>query len=411
MIGYDEAIRIIEAQGKQHGLTPETISLDEIANRICAEDILAPIANQPFDNSAMDGFALKAEDLSGAANDNPVTLEVIGRIIAGAAEVFRAPSHGQCYEIMTGAPMPPGCDTVVPVEKTEVRKDKVLFRAAPSRDENVRRAGEDFPAGALVARKGMKFNIQHILPLATLGIGQIRVLRKPKVAMLSTGLEVVDDLKTKLDPGKIYNSTGPYLRQMLPALGAETLFYGTVADEPGEFRKKLVQMVSRNVDIIVTTGAVSAGAYDFIRTVLEESGAEVLFHKVRIRPGKPVLFARLPDGGPLFVGLPGNPVASAAGLRFFVYPLMRAMQGLSTEEPQKGLLCNNHNKGKAEFRLFLRAAVRHTGKTTHEVEILQKQQSFMVSSFIEANAWAIAPEGVSEMKAGDLVDFFPFLPC
>lgn len=306
--------------------------------------------------------------------------------------------------------MPSGCDTVIPVENVKRDKEKALFYNASVKGDNVRRAGEDFAAGDVILQKDQMLNGHHILMLATLGIGKVEVVKKPKVAVLSTGLEVVDDLDVKLGDGQIYNSTGPFLRRILPSIGAEAVSCGTVADEPEKFRQKLSCMIGNGVDLIVTTGAVSAGAYDFIRTELERAGAEILFHKVKIRPGKPVLFAKFPDGGPLYIGLPGNPVATAAGVRFFVYPLLRAMMGRTQEKPHKAVLKNDYRKKKSDFRFFLRAVTAVNDKAVLEVEIAAKQQSFMVSPFTGANVWAVAPEGTEALKAGDVVDVYPLIP-
>lgn len=410
MISYDAAMELMRREGAARPLSSEIIALEGIAGRICCDAVASPIANQPFDNAAMDGFALKSEDLAHAVNDNPVALDVLGRVAAGDAAPSKAPARGQCYEIMTGAPMPPGCDAVVPIEKTERRKKQAMFRQTADRSENVRHAGEDFTIGETVLERGQVLNEHHVLVLATLGIGQVKVLCRPKVAVLSTGAEVVDDLKAALGPGRIYNSTGPYMRSVLPAFGADAVLSGTIADEPESFRRKLSSMTERGVDLVVTTGAVSAGAHDFIRQELEKAGAEILFHKVKIRPGKPILFAKLPDRGPLFIGLPGNPVATAAGLRFFIYPLIRAMQGLAPEPPKQALLKNNYSNRQSDFRFFLRAVTRHTDKTTYEIEIQPKQQSFMVSPFVHANAWAVVSEGTETVKAGDMMGFYPLYP-
>jgi len=411
MISYDDAISIIRRCGKNRQLETEAVALEDIDGRICAEELRAPMANQPFDNSAMDGFALDSRQLLNASNEQPVKLKIAGRIVAGEAAPTQAPAPGKCYEIMTGAPMPPGCDTVVAVENTEKQAQGVVFWVSSEKGNNIRLAGADFAEQEVVVEVGARLDLRQILPLATLGLGRVNVLCKPKVSVLSTGLEVIDDLDQPLESGQIYNATAPYLRQMLPALGADTRFCGTVADDPQEFRQKLQEMIACGSDIIVTTGAVSAGVCDFVRSELEAMGAEIMFHKVRMRPGKPILFAKLPDGGPLFVGLPGNPVATAAGLRFFVYPLMRAMQGLPPEQPKRGVLKSGSTNKKADFRFFLRAVSRHTNHITREIEILPKQQSFMVSAFVDANAWALAPEGVAEINEGDLVDFYPFLPA
>lgn len=405
MISYEEALDIIHQAGGQRRLSDELISVVDVAGRICADEIVAPVANQPFDNSAMDGFAMKAEDLARAANDNPVALEMIGHIAAGDPGRFKAPAHGQCYEIMTGAPLPPGCDTVVPVEQTEKGPGKkILFQISPDRGDNVRRAGEDFTAGDIVVGRGHVLATGHVLTLATLGIGKVRVFKKPRVALISTGPEVVDELGEKLESGQIYNSTRPYLTAAL-AQDAEVKCCGTVPDDPGIFRNKLSCMIGNGVNIGISTGAVSAGVHDFIPSVLKDMGAEILFHKVAIRPGKPILFARFPENGLLFVGLPGNPVSSAAGLRFFVEPLIRAMQGLPPEKPQYALVKNAFGK-KQGLRFFVRGKLAHTDKTTHEVEIPGKQQSFRVRPFIDTNVWVSIPEEIESLKPGDLVEIY-----
>ncbi|EGH00203.1 Molybdopterin biosynthesis protein MoeA [gamma proteobacterium IMCC2047] len=410
MICYEEAVAIIRSCGEGRRLETESVALEAIAGGTCAQAVTAPMANQPFDNSAMDGYALHSAALEGATPETPVILDVIGRVVAGERTPEQSPLVGQCYEIMTGAPMPPNCDCVVPVENAELQGDKVVFFEGAESGRNVRLTGADFAADELILNTGTRLDLRHILPLATLGVSQVKVVRKPRVAVLSTGLEVIDDLDQPLQSGQIYNASAPYIRQMLPALGAEASFFGTVADEVSVFRDKLDEMMASGADILVTTGAVSAGVCDFIRRELEAKGAQIMFHKVKMRPGKPILFAKFPNGGPLFVGLPGNPVASAAGLRFFVYPLMRAMQGLPPEQPKHGVLKRGSNNKKAEFRMFLRAVSRHTDNTTREIEILPKQQSFMVSAFMAANAWAVATEGVADIREGDLVDFYPFLP-
>lgn len=407
MISYEDALRIIRETAGQKRLSAETVGVEEITGRICAQDISAPVANQPFDNSAMDGFALRIEDLARAANGNPVALDMIGHIAAGDPSSFGAPAHGQCYEIMTGALLPPGCDAVVPVEQTEKGAGrKIMFRAAPGCGDNIRRAGADFSVGDAVVGKGAVLETGHILALATLGVGKVSVLKRPRVALISTGREVVDDPGAKLGPGQIYNSTRPYLHAALSGLNAEVKCCGTVPDDPQAFKDKLSCMLKNGVDVGVSTGAVSAGVHDFIPSVLKDMGAEILFHKVAIRPGKPLIFAKFPGNGPLFVGLPGNPVSSAAGLRFFVQPLLRALQGLPPEEPQYALLKGSYVKGKTGLRFFVRGRLRHTGKTTHEIEIPEGQQSFKVRPFVDTGVWVSVPEDVESLKAGDVVAVF-----
>ncbi len=404
MLSYKEALSIIHKEGGQKRLRDEIVDVSAIAGRICAADVVSPVANQPFDNSAMDGFALKAADLSQVSKDNPASLQLIDQIAAGNTQAFAAPGAGQCYAIMTGAPIPPGCDAVVPVEKTEKAADgKILFRVPVGVGENIRRTGEDFAVGDRVLERGMLLKPGHVLALATLGIGQVPVLQRPKIALISTGPELVEDFGAPLKPGQIYNSTKPYVQAVLAESGIETQFLGTATDDPKSFRDKISAMVDGKIDIGLSTGAVSAGAHDFVPSVLKEMGAEILFHKVAMRPGKPMLLAKFPGDGPFFFGLPGNPAASAAGLRFFVAPIIRAMQGLPPEEPQYAVLETPYRKGDLPLRFFMQAVVRHTEEGILVVEIPQKQPSFMVSPFTVSNAWAVIPEDVTQLNAGDLV--------
>lgn len=408
MIPYAQALGLIHACGENLRAVSETVLLEQSVGRILAADIIAPMANQPFDNSAMDGFALRAEDLSRASNDNPAALEMIEHVAAGGALASRSLSTGQCYEIMTGAPLPPGCDAVVPVEKIKkTGNGKILFDAPTVVGDNIRRKGADIQAGETLLSRGVRVTPEHILALSTIGVGKISVSKCPRVALLSTGPEVVDDLSSPLQQGQIYNATGPYLRAMLAQMGADVLPLGTVGDDPSLFKKKILDVLSEKPDIILSTGAVSAGVHDFVPSVLRDLGAEIFFHKVAIRPGKPVFFARLPKKGPVFFGLPGNPVSTAVGLRFFVHPLYLSLQGLPPEQPRTARLAKDYTKKKADLRFFLRAFLRETENGVQEITILEDQQSFMVSPFVKSNVWVSIAEDCPSLEAGDAIEFFP----
>lgn len=407
MISYNEAIAIILEQGKASLLDAETISLSAISGRICAEDIHAPIANQPFDNSAMDGFALMAGELDGAAHDNPVVLVMAGHLAAGDGTVVSAPLRGQCYEIMTGAPLPPGCDAVVPVERTERDKNgRVLFRAPARMGENIRRAASDFAIGDKVLESGAVMQSGHVLSLATLGIGAVQVVRKPTISLISTGLEVVDNLEASLGSGQIYNSTGPYLTAISSELGLEQVAGVSVGDDAALYKASLLEAAKSGCDLVLSTGAVSAGVHDFVPTVLQEMGAKIFFHKLAIRPGKPLLFAKLPNGGPFIFGLPGNPVSTAVGLRFFVLPLLRAMRGLPIEEPKYAMLAEDYKQNKAGLRLFLRGMLICGEDGVNRVSIIPKQQSFMVSPFVKSDVWVMIPENSARVECGKCVSIY-----
>lgn len=406
MIDYNEARKIVIKAAAEKPAPVETLPLEECAGRIIAQDALAVTTNQPFDNAAMDGFALRAEDVAGATETSPESLKSVGRIAAGDKPPERAVCEGECFEIMTGAPLPKGACAVVPIEKTEQAGGFVRFFSPANHNDNIRRAGEDFETGAVLIEKGTSIGAHHILPLATGGIGSLEVYKSPRVGVISTGLEVVDDLARPLAPGQIYNSNGPYLRAALAEKGADIVPLGTVADDPDLYRKKLEYALDQGVDVIVSTGAVSAGAYDFVPAVLNEMGAQTLFHKVSIRPGKPNFFAQF-AGGPVFFGLPGNPVAAAAGMRFFVYPFLRTLQGQEEEKPNRAVLANSYTKRKKDFTFFLKARSWHDEDGTQKVEILPGQESFKVEPFTGMNCWVLAPAGVELLEEGATVNIYP----
>lgn len=397
MISYDEALTILREAGAAKPLATEAVPLTVVTGRIAAADIYAPIAHQLFDNSAMDGYALRAEDAG-------EPLAIIGHIAAGSGEQFAALGKCQCYAIMTGAPLPEGCDAVVPVERTERDGDTLRITGPVKAGDSIRREGADYQVGDLVLRKGAQLGAEQVLALATLGVGMVGVIAQPDVALLSTGAEVVDELQAALNPGQIYNATKPFLITRLAEMGCRAYSALSVGDNATAYEEELFRL-AENVDVIVSTGAVSMGAHDFVPEVLRKLGAEILFHKVAIRPGKPVLLARFP-GGTLFVGLPGNPASTATGWRFFVQPLLRAMQGQEPEKPHHGVLKTAYRKGAAPLRFFMRAHVGHTAAGHCEVEILPDQPSFKVSPFVDTQGWAVVPEDVSELPAGAPVAFY-----
>jgi molybdopterin molybdotransferase len=402
MISYDEALAIVRSEAAARPLPAETVPLADVPGRICAQELRAPLSIQPFDNSAMDGFAVRAEDLAHASDANPLTLVSVD-IIAAGTHPAAALKPGQCMEIMTGAPVPQGADAVVPVEGVEVSGDRVIFRERPKLGAHIRRAGEDFQKGDLVLNAGGRLGPQHILPLATLGIGRVAVHRRPRIGLMTTGKEIIDDLSGPLEPGKIYNSNAPYASAMLQAFGAELINYGSIPDEPEHFESVLSRMLTDDLDIIVSTGAVSVGKYDFIRQILEGNTANILFHKVKIKPGKPNLFAKLPEG-PLYFGLPGNPASVAAGLRFFVWPAVEAMSAVDLEQPEMLPLRGDYSK-KQGFQIFLKGRKHRDG-----VEILQGQQSFQTHPFLTMNCWIVAAEQSEGLRAGRLVPAYPVFP-
>jgi molybdopterin molybdotransferase len=268
--------------------------------------------------------------------------------------------------------------------------------------ENVRTAGSDVPAGETVLAAGTVLGPQHLMLLAALGVARVAVAERPRVAALCTGRELVDDPATSLAPGQIRNSNGPFLAERLPRAGAELVHIETVGDEVDAFLAAFARARAAGARVVVSTGAVSMGRYDFVPQALERLGAEAIFHKVAIRPGKPLLFARLPDGT-LFFGLPGNPVAVAVGLRFFVEPALRAMLGLPREAPWRVPLANDYAK-KPRLRFHLKARVALDAQGRLAAHVLPGQESYRIRPLAEANAWVVVPVEATGLPAGTLVD-------
>jgi molybdopterin molybdotransferase len=407
MIRYEDALCILRRAGEGYIFPVENIPLEKIVGRICAQNVSAPIANQPFDNSAMDGYAVRAEDLRSASEGAPVMLRVIGHIAAGETGCMAALQRGECYEIMTGAPVPAGCDAVVPVEKTEkAAEGGVVFQSSVPLGNQIRRAGEDIQQGDEILKRGDELTASHILALATLGIGSLDVFKRPKVGFISTGAEVVDDFELALLPGQIYNSTGPYLRAVLPSMNVDLVSYGTIHDDEDAYLSVLQKAIDDRCDVIVSTGAVSAGTHDFVPAVAKSMGAEVFFHKVAIRPGKPIFFAKFPGRGPFLFGLPGNPAASTTGLHFFVQPFLRALASLPPELPRLAVLAKDYRKGDHDLRFFLRAELSYTNRGETTVVIPESQQSFKVSPFLSTNGWAVIPEEKNFLQSGEMIEIY-----
>jgi molybdopterin molybdotransferase len=408
MISYHEAKMIVAEAAQAHVMTQKTVALSAMAGYVAAENVQAPLAIQPFDNAAMDGFAVIRADLAEANENNMAVLPVAAMIAAGDSVAVSQVERGTCVRIMTGAPVPRGADAVVPVELTEMRDGAAVFKSCPQPHAHIRMAGEDFQVGDNVLTKGQSLSVAHILPLASLGIGQVSVFRKPRAAFLATGKELIDDLSQPLAAGQIYNTNGPYGAAVLERLGAECVLCRTIPDEEAAFVEALEELMAQDLDMIVSSGAVSAGEFDFVRAGLEKAGAEILFHKVKMKPGKPNLFARLPNGC-LYFGLPGNPAATAVGLRFFVAAALRAMRGQQAEEPVTAIAATGFQK-KTGLSMFLKAVQHIDDGSRLRVSFADGQQSFMVHPFLTADCWAVVPEETAEIKTGDPVEIYPLFP-
>lgn len=379
-------------------LPAEQVDTTAALGRVTAEQVTSPAALPPFDNSAMDGFALGGMfDELPAGSEYPVE----GEQAAGDGRQMAARG---AWEIMTGARLPEGLDRVIPVEQTETLQapPRVRLLVRVARGQNIRQAGSDVASGETVLAAGMLLAPQHLMLLTALGVPSVRVAARPRVAIISTGRELVDDPAQELESGQIRNSNGPFLAACLPRAGAELVHAETVGDQVEAFVAAFERARAAGAQVVLSTGAVSMGRYDFVPKALVQLHAEVLFHKIAIRPGKPLLCARLADDI-LFFGLPGNPIAAAVGLRFFVEPALRAMMGLPGEKPMRVPLAENFAK-KPPLRFHLKARMTCNAEGCLQVAVLPGQESFRIRSLANANAWAVVPLDATELKAGTMVD-------
>lgn len=403
MISYVAALQHI-LQACQ-SLPPEHVPLAQAVGRVLAQDVQAGEDLPPFDNSAMDGFALAGGgDVLAPGSEFPVAgSQAAGDGLAAYAD--------EACEIMTGASLPDGLDSVIPVEQVSVlerdsdgRPLRIRLEAAVQPGANVRRRGQDVAVGDCIAVAGTHVTSASHMLLAALGVATLAVIPQVPAALFTTGRELIDDPAQPLLPGQIRNSNGPYLADRLDESGARVVHRETVGDDAVAFTAALERGLAAGAKVVLSTGAVSMGRHDFVPDALRALGAEIVFHKVAIRPGKPLLFARLP-GGQLYFGLPGNPVSSAVGMRFFVEPALRAMLGLPQEQPLLLPLAAESRK-KAGLQFFLKARVVLADGAKLQVEVMSGQESFRIKPLLAANAWAVLDPEADMLPADTLIPVF-----
>jgi len=397
---YEEALSIVLSHCPT--LPTEKVYLLDALGRVLAEDVISEEDRPSFDNSAMDGYAVDWEDIK----DAPVELLVVGELPAGAEEVFELPK-GCAVKIFTGAPIPRGATAVVPVEYTEAKDGKVLIKEAFKEGANIRRKGEELKAGEIVLQKGTILRHYEIGLLASLNKVQVEVSRKPRVAVLSTGDEVKDLGEPITKPSQIRTSNGYTLMAGISLAGGEPHYLGIVPDEPDKLKKALSQL--EDYDVFITTGGVSAGDRDYIKTFVEEVGVKVHFHKVRIKPAKPILFGTYKEGKGLFFGIPGNPVSCAMAFDLIVKPALLKMQSAKNYMPKTlwAKLKRDFSRRDPERREFVRA-VLSLEEQQLVCDFSPKLQSHMLTSYVGANCYMVVKEGVKELKGGELVEVVLF---
>jgi molybdopterin molybdotransferase len=381
-------------------LRESEVPLAEALGLCLTEDVVAPCPVPPFANSSLDGFAVRAADTAGA----PLDLEVLGDVPAGHLP-SGALRPGTAVRIMTGAPLPAGADAIVKVELTApAGPGRVRVAAAVAAGEGVREAGSDLPAGVVVFTAGERLTPGRLGVLASLGVARPRVRRRPRVAVLSTGDEVVPAETPELAPGAIRDANRPLLAGMLTELGAEVLDLGVVGDDSGGLSDALTAAAA-SADAVVTSGGVSVGDYDLVKQVLAGLGG-VQFWKVAMQPGKPFAFGALGDTP--FFGLPGNPVSVAVAFEQLVRPALLARMGarMLFRPRVPGRLTAAVRTDEART-VFLRAITAYRDGCW-EAAPLGAQGSHVLSALARADAFAVVPAGVGGLEAGAEVELEMF---
>ncbi len=391
MILVEEALQHILKQIPRLG--KERVSVLQSLGRVLGQDIHASRDIPPWDNSAMDGYAVKWRDIQKAAKEKPAILRVISDLPAGQTLKGKVRS-GEAVRIMTGAPLPSGADTVVQVEDTEKYAKAVHIFSAPEKGKNIRRAGEDVKAEELVLKEGMVLRPAHIGMLAALKHSFVSVYQQPRVAILSTGDELLE-IDDPWEEGKIINSNSYSLTAQVMECGGIPLQLGIAKDQPPVLSSKIKEGLV--ADILVTSGGVSVGDYDFVKKILNELG-KMNFWKVAMRPGQPLAFGKISDK-PLF-GLPGNPVSSMVSFEQFVRPSILKMAGHQNlfRPTLKALLLEKIEK-KSGLTHFVRCRLVKKNEKVFATTT-GEQGSGILSSMVKAQGFIVLPRHVTVAQAG-----------
>jgi molybdopterin molybdotransferase len=411
MISVEEARdRILAFFAK---LEPDDVPLLTALGQVVADDIVAPFDIPPADNTAMDGYAVRAEDTTGATESDPRELQVVANLAAG--HILDTPvGRGEAVRIMTGAPMPPGADAVVPFEETDeplrevgqapAKGDSVkVFRAAAI-SANIRFQGEDMKAGETIVPGGSVVRPSEVGVLASVGLEKIRVVRRPTVAILSTGDEITEPGKP-LERGHIYDSNAYSVAALVTKYGGVPKLLGIAYDTVEDLTAKIRE--GFDADMIVTSAGVSRGDFDVVKDVLAREGA-IDFWTVRMKPGKPLAFGafKTPDGRSVpHLGLPGNPVSSMVSFELFGRPAIDKMLGRpDTGRPILKATTRDAVVNTDGRRFYARCIVTRNKDGTYEADLTGPQGSGILTSMVWANALTVIPEDMARADPGDEID-------
>ena len=387
----------------------ENIKSVNSLSRVVSSNVICGINYPTGDNAAFDGYAINSQDTKNIKKNLPKKFKIIGLIAAGNKPFKKKIKKYDAVEIMTGGIIPKGFDTIIPIEQiifypNENNKKYILINKRIKKHNHVRFAGSDFKKKEIVVKKNTIIQPNHILAFKTLGIKNIKVKKKVNILFFSTGNEISNS--DNIPSWKVRNSNSHYIKNLNENFLFNFKDGGILKDSHEKiFQSKISKILNSKTDIIITSGAVSAGKFDFVPNVIKNFSLSNYFKSVAIRPGKPVLFAKFKGKQKAIFGLPGNPMSSAACFRFFVHPYIVNLLNLDEEAPIKAILKNEFTK-KKNFVRFAKSKLSATKNGRIEVEILKGQESFRIKSFVKSNIWALLPAGKSKFKKGEIVDCF-----
>tara|TARA_B100000029_G_scaffold256984_1_gene253792 strand:+ start:1404 stop:2651 length:1248 start_codon:yes stop_codon:yes gene_type:complete len=405
MINYQQAKNILKKAKIQ--IKDENILIKNSLNRVVSKDVISS-SNHPLENNAaFDGFAINSNDTKNINKNNLKYFKIVGSIAAGTKPLTKKIKKFETVEIMTGGIIYKPFNTIIPIEQITFYPNKenpksIIISKKINKYNHVRFKSSDYKKSDIVIKKGTVIKSSHILALKTLGINKIKVKKKLNILFFSTGNEISNS--NKISSWKVRNSNSHYIESIKDNFLFNFKNGGILKDNHQNILKyRINKMLKSNTDIILTSGAVSAGKFDYIPRVVKKFKTSHYFKSVMIRPGKPILFAKIKQKA--IFGLPGNPISSAACFRFFVYPFIENILGINNEKPFRAILKNSFTKNK-NFTRFIKSKLSKNRKDKLEVELLPGQESFRINSFVKSNIWAVLPNGQSNFKKGQLIDCF-----
>ena len=407
MNSYNKALKILKENKIK--IDDENINSSESYNRVSSVNICTNLDYPSANNASFDGYAIKSKDTNKLDNKIYKKFKIVGSIAAGDKPIKKKIKKFETVEIMTGALIPKSFDTIIPIEQINFYPNKkkaryILLNKKVPKFEHVRFKGSDFKKGDILISKGTILQSNHILALKTLGIRKVKVKKKPNILFFSTGNEITN--KSKIFDWKVRNSICHYINSLNENFLFNFKYGGILRDNQSNlFKAHINKMLKSKIDMIITSGAVSAGKFDFIPSIVKKFKLSNYFKSVAIRPGKPILFAKIKGKSKTIFGLPGNPISSAACFRFFVYPYIRNILGITEENSFKAILMSKFIK-KKNFTRFVKSKLITTKNGKLKVVILKGQESFRIKSFIQSNVWVKLPSGKSIFQKGEVVDCF-----